>query len=171
MKYFAYGSNLSSARLRKRVSSACFIGVYKLRKYELRFHKSGKDGSAKCNAFHTGYEVNIVEGAVFELEVDEIIHLDRVEGLGVGYEKNSVEVFNINGDPLQAFTYLATDINDSLLPFSWYKNHVLVGAKSCGLSPGYIEKIMRVRDQEDRDKAREKRELAIHEPIFTGRKI
>ncbi len=163
MRYFAYGSNMAIARLRERVPSASLVGVYRLKNHNLKFHKVGKDGSAKCDALHTGSDADVIEGVVFEVDFDEIKHLDRAEGLGEGYAKNDIEVSNISGDRLQAFTYVATDISDSLLPFSWYKNHVLVGAKNFGLSRRYIEKIERITAEEDPDKAREKMELAIHE--------
>lgn len=153
---------MALARLRERVPSACLVGVYTLKKHDLRFHKVGKDGSAKCDALFTGSDVDVVEGAVFEVEFDEIQNLDRAEGLGEGYEKKDIEVLNSIGDKLKAFTYIATDINDSLLPFSWYKNHVFVGAKNGGLSHGYIEKIESVKDVKDPDKTREQHEFAIH---------
>lgn len=163
MKYFAYGSNMALARLRGRVPSASFIGVFSLKNHDLKFHKAGKDGSAKCDAFHTGSDADVVEGVVFELDFEEIKHLDRAEGLGDGYIKKDIEVCNGSGNRLTAFTFIATEIDDSLHPFSWYKNHVLVGAISCGLSQGYTEKIARIKDQEDPDKHRQKMEFAIHE--------
>lgn len=49
--YFAYGSNMSSARLRARVPSCRPIGIAFLPGHELRFHKRSKDGSGKCDAF------------------------------------------------------------------------------------------------------------------------
>jgi hypothetical protein len=50
-EYFAYGSNMETARLRERMPSAKPLGVAKLSGHELRFHKRSKDGSGKCNAF------------------------------------------------------------------------------------------------------------------------
>ncbi len=48
MKYFAYGSNMSLARLKGRVPSAKRLGMFCLRNHQLAFHKiSKKDGSAK----------------------------------------------------------------------------------------------------------------------------
>ncbi len=163
MKYFAYGSNMALKRLWERVPGAHFTGVYHLGSHDLRFHKAGKDGSAKCDAFFTGSDADVVEGVVFEVDAQEVKYLDSVEGVGDGYEKKDIEVFDGNRDSLTAFTCVATVIDESLLPFSWYKTHVLVGAMSYGLSRVYIEKIAWVKDVEDPDKAREKLESAIHE--------
>jgi gamma-glutamylcyclotransferase len=144
MNYFAYGSNMSLKRLRQRVPSARKVGVFSLPGYQLRFHKVGKDGSAKCNAFFTGDQLDGVQGVVFTLDLNEIALLDTVEGLGRGYEKQHVRVLSASGDEVEAFTYIATNINDALLPFSWYRHHVLTGARDANLSPDYLAKIERV---------------------------
>ncbi|TNF88372.1 MAG: gamma-glutamylcyclotransferase, partial [Gammaproteobacteria bacterium] len=39
--YFAYGSNMSPARLQARVPSARPLGVYRLKGHRLSFHKRG----------------------------------------------------------------------------------------------------------------------------------
>lgn len=52
VKYFAYGSNMCSGRLSERVSCT-FVAVARLAGHQLRFHKVSKDGSSKCDAFHT----------------------------------------------------------------------------------------------------------------------
>ncbi|WP_372836144.1 SufD family Fe-S cluster assembly protein, partial [Pontibacterium sp.] len=46
MYYFAYGSNMSLKRLQARVPSAMPLCSATLTRYQLRFHKSGKDLSA-----------------------------------------------------------------------------------------------------------------------------
>lgn len=162
MKYFAYGSNMSPVRLRSRTPSAQKLGVFVLKGHTLKFHKIGKDGSAKCNAYATDAETDIVEGVVFEIDPGELAELDRAEGLGNGYEKQRVTVSNPQGDTVEVFSYFATRINDSLLPFSWYKKHVLKGAKDADLSSDYMAKIKSVQTVDDPDSAREQRELVIY---------
>ena len=43
MHYFAYGSNMSVARLRMRTPSARKVGLFRLASHDLRFHKRGAD--------------------------------------------------------------------------------------------------------------------------------
>lgn len=148
-------------RLRKRAPSARFVGVYNLPQYDLRFNKVGKDGSGKCNAFYTSFDSDVVEGIVFEIDSKDIGALDNAESYG--YTKKNVEVVDFAGEKLKAFTYIGTKINDSLSPFSWYKNHVLIGARTSGLSQGYTEKIKNTKANNDPDKAREHKEFAVHE--------
>lgn len=154
---------MSLNRLKSRTPSAHRLGVFELYEHKLKFHKIGKDGSAKCNALFTGIEADIVEGVVFEIDPREIVTLDRAEGLGKGYDKLNVIVTNKQGVKLEVFVYFATNMNDSLLPFSWYKQHVLKGAKSAGLSDNYISELMDINTINDPDSSRESRELKIYE--------
>ena len=162
-KYFAYGSNLFVARLRERVPSAEAIGVYTLPKHDLRFHKrSDKDGSAKCDAFATDDENDFVIGRVFNIAQNEESKLDKAEGLGNGYDKKNVRVFDDTGNFVDAFTYCATDIDKTLRPYTWYKKHVVAGAKEGSLPDAYIKKIETVAADKDINRSREKRELSLH---------
>lgn len=164
MKYFAYGSNLSIARLRERVPNAVSLGCYSLMAHDLRFHKSGKDGSAKCDAFFTGDGDDIIFGVLFEINVSEKPVLDRAEGLGYGYDEKEVTVVAADGSTLEATTYIATNIDEELKPFNWYVNHVLVGAYGSFLPDDYIQrKIAAVESIEDGDKERDAKERAVHD--------
>jgi hypothetical protein len=63
---------------------------------------------------------------------------------------------------LEAFTYCATQIDDRLLPYDWYKQHVLRGALEHGLPPDYVAAIHAVQTIADPDGARQQHELAIY---------
>ncbi len=128
----------------------------------MKFHKIGGDGSAKCNALFTGRESDTVPGAVFRVHCSEIHLLDSAEGLGHGYAKHIVTLQNESGVEIQAFTYTAVDIDDTLKPFTWYKFHVLTGAEEVRLDPVYIQAIRSVEAVPDPDVQRAKRELAIY---------
>jgi len=161
MKYFAYGSNMSLKRLQHRVPSAVPIGTFSLPKHQLIFHKHGRDDSAKCDAHYTGDSDNIVVGRLFEINEIEKSDLDRAEGLGNGYEEKIITVFNtINY--YKAVTYYATNPNNTLKPFTWYKEHVLIGAKVAKLPMEYIDVIESIPAINDCDKEREAEQLSIH---------
>jgi gamma-glutamylcyclotransferase (GGCT)/AIG2-like uncharacterized protein YtfP len=137
--YFAYGSNMSTARLRKRMPSCERLGTATLPGYALRFHKRSRDKSAKCNAFASGNN-NTVIGVLFSFDPAERAKLDEAEGVGAGYERATVTVINEKGRRRKVLTYLATPdyIDDSLKPYGWYKDFVLAGAREHGLPPEYI---------------------------------
>ncbi len=163
MHYFAYGSNMSISRLGQRVRVAHRVGLCRLESHELRFHKAGKDGSAKCDAFETENPAHFVLGSLFTIDAATKPQLDQVEGLGYGYEEKWVTVIDGSGQRFEAFTYCATSIDQSLKPFSWYLNHVLVGARECGVPAGYLARIEQIEYIEDPDILRDQRERAIHQ--------
>ena len=85
--YLAYGSNLSSARMRERVASAQTLGVARLEGWRLACDKRGRDGSGKANIVPDGEAV--VWGVVYRLERGQLSLLDRYEG---GYDRVELEV-------------------------------------------------------------------------------
>ncbi|MBT8147085.1 MAG: gamma-glutamylcyclotransferase [Gammaproteobacteria bacterium] len=164
MNYFAYGSNMSLARLRSRVPSARSLGLGILEQHQLRFHKLSKDGSAKCDAFLTGEPLHQVFGVLYRIEAEQKPLLDEVEGVGQGYEEKAISIIDTGGNLSSAFTYYATHIDDTLLPYSWYLNHVLIGAKEASLPEGYIAELNTVATIDDQDLQRSQQELSIHLP-------
>lgn len=162
MKYFAYGSNMSLARLRARVPSAKKLGVYFITQHALIFHKVGKDGSAKCDAFETKAANDKVHGVLFEIsEADKPI-LDFVEDLGHGYQEKQVRVQSACGQSHQAFIYYAILVSPNIKPYAWYLHHVVVGAKENALPAPYIEKLSSTDHIEDENLARVEKERAIY---------
>lgn len=165
--YFAYGSNMSTARLRKRMPSCEPLGVASLQGHALRFHKRSRDKSGKCNAFASGNN-NEVIGVLFSFDPAERAKLDEAEGVGSGYEHAIVTVINEKGRRRKVLTYLATPeyIDDSLKPYGWYKDFVLAGAREHGLPPEYIaDYIQSVEAIDDPNKTRdEKRRATLASP-------
>ena len=155
--YFAYGSNMSTARLRERMPSCKPLGVATLHGHALRFHKRSVDKSGKCNAFATGVDDSVI-GVLFSFDPAERAALDKAEGVGNGYEHATVTVINDKGRRRKVLTYLAAPdyIDDSLKPYGWYKDLVLAGATEHGLSPEYVADAIEPVDAiEDPDKARD----------------
>ena len=132
--YFAYGSNLSTARMRQadRAPSARRLGIASLSGHVLAWHKRGADGSGKCTICGTGNRSDGVWGVLWEIEASEVASLDAVEG--PGYERVEVEVTTAN-QKMRAFTYLAreTHLDPALRPADWYRTLVIAGAREQGL--------------------------------------
>ena len=163
MLYFAYGSNMSTPRLRYRVPGCRFAFVTRLPNYRLCFHKRSDDDSAKCNAFKTATPADAVIGAVYEIPTNEKPALDRAEGLGRGYHEEIVRVPSPKGEKVAVRTYIAdgTFIDESLQPYSWYKDFVLAGAEEHQLPPEYVESCIRaVHAIRDPDPQREQKRRA-----------
>lgn len=162
MKYFAYGSNMSLARIRARAPGAEPLGHCVLSAHALRFHKVGRDGSGKCDAYFTGDPSDRMYGVLFEIGAQDKRALDVVEGLGRGYEQKKVVVMPPRGGRITAVTYVATAIDPSLEPFSWYVLHVLVGAQEAALPPAYVDTIRAVSSRTDSYLERDRVERSLH---------
>ncbi len=147
MLYFAYGSNMFTKRLRKRVPSGVCLGMASLSEHSLRFHKMSKDGSTKADAFFTGDVKDVVYGVVFNMSRIDKRDLDNAEGLHYGYEVKRVHVYSQTGVCYRVFMYYATDIDEHKKPYGWYKKYVLRGANSHNLPVAYINAIKAVRTQ------------------------
>lgn len=158
MFYLAYGSNLHPARLGARVASARYVGNVRLPNFQLRFHKRSVDGSGKCSFVDADDGDSAIWCAVYELERSDKARLDRVEGLGNGYDEQRVP-FNLNGDELQGSIYRAstTHVDDQLEPYSWYREMVLLGALYRHFPAAYVDAIRRTEcvADPDSDRARE----------------
>lgn len=148
----------------RRVTSAKFLGVFSLEQHDHRIHKASKDGSGKFDAFHTGKQSDVVIGVLYEIDESEKSALDKAEGLGYGYNEKEVCVRNTTGKAVNAVTYYAdsTKINESLLPYSWYMEHVLFGAKQANLPLEYIAGIEAIKAISDPDLKRAARERSIY---------
>jgi hypothetical protein len=133
-----------------------------LEHHDLRFHKVGRDGSGKCDAFFTGDPRHAVIGVLFHLEPRDKCILDRIEGLGMGYDDKPVRLRLERGEEVDAFTYVATRLDHRLLPFSWYRDHVLAGARDAALPGAYLDRIRSVPTLRDPDRRRRAREMAVH---------
>jgi hypothetical protein len=130
--YFAYGSNLCSARLRSRVASARALGPARLPDRRLSMDKRGRDGSGKANLVpELGCEV---WGVVYALGAEGWPTLDACEA---GYTRVAVEVLTAL-ESLRVQTYLAERLTLDPVPFNWYKRLIVEGAREHGLPAEWV---------------------------------
>jgi len=137
--YFAYGSNMLSKRMRKRIPDAEVVGTASLFGWKFVWDKISKDNSAKANLL--AEDGNRVWGVVYRLPDQQVQNLDNVEG---GYQRINVIVEPVNGNKMPAVTYISDNRAADLLPYDWYKKIVLDGAQVHSLPTDYISTIMKV---------------------------
>ena len=160
--YFSYGSNMSSKRIKNRINSANIISSGTLENHKLMFHKISDDGSGKCDAFFTDNPTDNIYGVIYSINEKDLDKLDIFEARGHGYEKKPVVIKRFNGNEVKAFTYCATDIDEGLKPYTWYKYHVLHGAVENNLPPDYMSFIDSFNSIADPDKENAADELSIY---------
>ncbi len=157
---FAYGSNMSTRRLRARTPSARPIGIAQLAGHRLTWHMRGSDGSAKCDILETGRAEDLVWGVLYDIAASEKHLLDLAEGLGRAYAHKTVQVRS-GTQSLDAGAYVAIDTDASLLPYDWYLRFVLAGALEHRLPREYVDALSAVTVRVDPDRERRRRNLEI----------
>lgn len=162
IQYFAYGSNMSRSRFLKRVPKAECAGIARLSEHELRFHKIGKDGSAKCDAFYTGNPDDFILGIVWSIPQEGKDLLDDIEGLGRGYDEKTLNVRMLDNTHLHVTLYSATVIDTTLKPFGWYLEHVCAGARENDFPETYLVRIREVPAIDDPDADRSRKEMEAY---------
>ena len=156
--YFAYGSNMLKQRLKERVGWAEFFSNAWIRGYEVRFRKISIDGSGKADLVETGDLEDIVHGVVYQFDPDHWHALDKHEGAtgnNPGYDRVPIQVHTDCGNR-DVTTYLARRgrIDESLKPYTWYRDLILCGAEQHELPEDYRQKIENIVDIPDPEENR-----------------
>jgi len=122
------------------------------------------DTSAKCNIAAVGDGVYV---AVYELSRADKALLDGIEGVGQGYAE---QVIVVPGFDLCA-TYVAEPgyIDETLQPFGWYKELVLLGCRHHDFPDEYVAGVAAVDAIPDSDLARSVRRKRLIERIRRSR--
>ncbi len=133
--YFAYGSNMSTARMQERVSGARAIGRARLLGMRLVFNKlSTIDGSAKANLAASPGDV--VWGVLFEIDPAKWSALDKSEG---GYDRIAMEVVDDTDHVVLAQTYVSAQLTDDPRPTEPYRRLIVESALEHGLPEDYVD--------------------------------
>jgi len=149
IRYAAYGSNLHPVRLEARLPAAELLGTARLDGWSLEFDKRGRDGSGKCTVRPGGSGVAL---AVYALSRRDLATLDAIEGVGMGYQRRVVELPRYGA----CHTYIATasHVDESLAPFDWYRELVILGAEHHAFEATYIDRLATVATTIDPDPGR-----------------
>ena len=144
-------------RIRGRILSVDPLGAASLNGYRLEFNmQSLIDGSGKCSIRHTGDSGDFVHGVLYDFDPASLKKLDKYEGLGVCYNRLTISVEK-GGELFDAITYSGLDdaIVDGVLPYTWYLNYVIEGARQNCLPPEYIAFLESVPSKDDTNHARD----------------
>jgi len=161
VRYFAYGSNMLTARLRDRCPSAVALTTAEVVGFCVGFHKRGVDASGKATLVAVEDSTISAVGAVFEIDRIELAELDRIEGSG--YER--IERFAVrclrSGELLETHTYAAIEHHDDLVPYDWYLALVLAGIAEHGLGDDYAGRLQSLGAIPDEEPERVTRQEAL----------
>lgn len=173
MKFFAYDDKMFSPLLQTILQDVQCLGIARLKGYRLYFHnRSGQDQSGKCNLVRVRDSDDYVYGVLYEVLPREKHLLDKAESLGYGNQEITLRVEPLSGildeeTPCYAFTYVAhkENVMEDLMPYTWYKEFVLGGAKEHHFPESYIQYLEQTPATTDPNATREtknKRFLGTH---------
>lgn len=163
MLIFSYGSNMNLNRLTQRVPSAVKLANVFLPGYKLVCNKVSKDGSAKANIVKSDIPGELVWGVLYNIDSKEKPLLDKAEGLGLGYNEDTLTFFDLINNSFSAQVYIADSksINNHLLPYDWYKEFIVTGAIQNQLPAEYILQLQSIVCITDSDEKRRLKNYSI----------
>ncbi|MGM0537029.1 MAG: gamma-glutamylcyclotransferase family protein [Pseudomonadota bacterium] len=127
--YFAYGSNMNTARVAARIGPTRRVLAGVLHDHALRFDKASRvAGIGHANVVPRPGDS--VEGALFELEQPgQIRGMDPFEGYPCEYDRHRLPIATREGD-IDAWVYIAAPGTTAaaLHPAREYLEHLLAGA-------------------------------------------
>ncbi len=165
ISYFAFGSNLNYFRLHQRIGDFGTLGIARLMRHRLVFHKRGGDQSGKCTVVpNPDYDV---WGVIYGITSEQKRQLDYFEGVGHGYSAIYLDLEH-RGNTINALLYQAQldAMDDGLMPYDWYKAYVLTGAKHHQLPADYINHIELTACIYDPDQKRSKDNAEILNGVY-----
>jgi gamma-glutamylcyclotransferase len=157
---FAYGSNMCSGRFRAYGLEPIGHGhAVLLDGYRLDFSKLSKDGSGKATV--SPCSSHQVWGVLYEIHKADLACLDK--GEGTGYTRSKVTVRNVDGNPVDAWIYIATKpiTTRQLRPYTWYKRFLVEGAQEHLLPLDYVTQLQAIDSTIDSDRERHAEKWAL----------
>ncbi len=126
MYYFAYGSNLNKKQKLERCPDSKPLFVATLGNYKLVFvgwSRQWRGGVASIKPFRR----ERVLGAVYELSDRDLRRLDSYEGYPGSYSRLKVTVFDEDGEPVEAVTYIKSEQSEETQPSKEYLSLIQQG--------------------------------------------
>ncbi len=129
MYYFAYASNLNQKQMLERCPDSKPMFIATLHNYKLVFtgwSRQRRGGVATIKRFSR----ERVLGAIYEVTEECLRRLDRYEA---GYNRFKVTVYDEDGEPIEAVTYIKAGQLEETPPSQQYLAVIQQGYKDWGL--------------------------------------
>ena len=132
MYYFAYGSNLNQRQMLERCPDSKPVFTASLPNYKLVFvgwSRQWRGGVASIRPFRD----EKVLGAIYEVSDRDLRRLDSYEGYPRSYNRLNVTVFDEDGEPTKAITYIKSGQSDEAQPSKEYLALIQQGYRDWGI--------------------------------------
>ena len=137
--YFAYGSNMSAARMKQRLGSETPNRAATLKDFQLVFDQAGFNAPSWSPANIRSEQGSLVEGMIYEVEEKDFKILDGYEKF---YQRLEVKVMAAQKEKLDAVTYLSKKSRGEKPPTQEYLNFLLEGKSF--LSREYFDELSQI---------------------------
>jgi gamma-glutamylcyclotransferase (GGCT)/AIG2-like uncharacterized protein YtfP len=134
--YFAYGSNLSPAQMKKGCPGSRLLGVGKVAGYRLAFTRRSTGWGGGVADLLPGE--GDVWGALYSVTATDLERLDAYEGVPDAYQREVLQVARLGADAVDAWVYFVTTKMPDLLPSHAYWAAIVDGAVEVGLPADYV---------------------------------
>ena len=132
MYYFAYGTNLNQRQMLERCPDSKPKFIASLHNYKLVFvgwSRQWRGGVASIRPFRG----ERVLGAIYEVSDRDLRRLDSYEGYPRSYNRLNVTVFDEDGEPTKAITYIKSGQSDEARPSKEYVAPIQQGYRDWGI--------------------------------------
>lgn len=142
IRYFAYGSNMAAQVMESLCPRHRFLGVAHLDGFRLAFtRRSIRTGTGVADVIPA--RGDIVWGALYDIEDDELAAIDRKEGYGWAYTRVMRPVLLEAGGQGQAAVIYTVQVKEpaQVLPSRQYLDQLIAAAHERRLPEVYVEKL------------------------------
>jgi len=132
MYYFAYGSNLNKKQMLERCPDSKPMFIATLHNYKLVFtgwSRQWRGGVASIKPFRG----ERVIGAIYEVSDRDLRRLDSYEGYPSKYNRFNITVFDEDGEPIKAMTYIKSGQLEETQPSKEYLSLIQQGYRDWGI--------------------------------------
>ena len=132
MYYFAYGSNLNKKQMLERCPESKPMFIATLHNYKLVFtgwSRQWRGGVASIKPFRG----ERVIGAIYEVSDRDLRRLDSYEGYPSNYNRFNITVFDEDGEPIKAITYIKSGQLEETQPSKEYLSLIQQGYRDWGI--------------------------------------
>lgn len=132
--YFAYGSNMDQAQMKRRCPQAKLIGLGKLNEFQFIINERGV-------ASVISFPKKVVYGLLWRISQSDEDYLDDYEGVSNGhYRKIGVNIEQPDFTRVQAMIYVATN-KSSGSPRPNYMEKIITAAENHKMPAEYIKEL------------------------------
>ncbi|EAR22339.1 gamma-glutamylcyclotransferase [Nitrococcus mobilis] len=135
----AYGSNLSTQRLKQRVGQISDTKTGFIEGYELSFNKAGANGNTYANTRYIGTHV-ACPAVAYKLALEQAEMLDRFEGVPTHYMRVAIPFATVSGvEIVQSYITHPNKLVPERRPKDEYLGHIQKGYREHALDATYLE--------------------------------